>query len=69
MDFVTVSEAAEQVGVLPRRLSDLFYQRKLCQKTCPVVGRARIIPASYLERIKAVLAREERIKAARNSEA
>jgi hypothetical protein len=59
--WVCVSEAARRLGVPPRTISDLFYQRKLDGSKCPVMGgRLRVIPEEYLEVIRRVLAREDR---------
>lgn len=64
-DWLTISEVADQLDVPPRVISDLFYQRKLDIRTCPIVGRSRIIPASYLPKIREALARESRRREAR----
>jgi hypothetical protein len=53
--YLTVSDVARQYGVPPRVVSDLFYQRVLSDGVCPVVGGRRLIPASYIPVIEAVL--------------
>jgi hypothetical protein len=50
-DYLSVSDAARQLGVQPRQISDLFYQRRLNDDACPVVGGRRLIPVSYLPAI------------------
>ena len=55
MEFFTVSDAARRLNVRPREISDLFYQRQLDDKICPVVGGRRLIPLDYLPAIEAVL--------------
>jgi hypothetical protein len=51
MSYLTVSEVARRLGVRPRDISDLFYQRRLSDKTCPVLGGRRLIPEHYLPTI------------------
>ena len=64
---LSVSGAARRISAetgvptAPRQISDLFYQRKLDDETCPVVGRFRIIPESYLSTIKDVLRQQGRL--------
>jgi hypothetical protein len=53
--FVIVSEAARQIGVAPRAISDLFYARRLDDERCPVVGGRRLIPLDYLPVVEAAL--------------
>ena len=61
--FVTVSEAAREIGadfgedVPPRSISDLFYQRRLRDDLCPIVGGRRLIPRDYLPEIAETLRR------------
>ena len=50
-----VSDAARKLKIAPRILSDLFYQRRLDDARCPIVGGCRLIPVDYLPEIKAVL--------------
>lgn len=45
---LSISEAARQLGAKPKDLSDLFYQRKLSDFTCPVFAGRRMIPPDYL---------------------
>jgi hypothetical protein len=56
MSFLTVSDVARRCQVRPRDLSDLFYQRKLDDSRCPIVGGRRLIPQDFLPEIEATLA-------------
>jgi len=55
VSFFIVSEVARQLGVRPRDISDLFYQRRLDDGRCPVVGGRRLIPADYIPAIREAL--------------
>ena len=50
-----VSDVARRLGVAPRVISDLFYQRVLDDSACPVVCGRRIIPEAYVSEIERVL--------------
>jgi len=39
----------------PRKLSDLFYARKLDENRCILIGGRRFIPADYIPEIERVL--------------
>jgi hypothetical protein len=54
-EHITVSEAARELAVAPRLISDLFYRRLLDDAAAPIVGGRRIIPRTYLDNIRAVL--------------
>ena len=56
-NHVTVAEVARTLDVRPRDISDLFYQRVLDAKRCPIVGGRRLIPEDYVSVIEAALAR------------
>jgi hypothetical protein len=58
--FLTVSEAARRLGVRPRDISDLFYQRRLSDELCPVASGRRLIPLEYLPVIAAALLDRQR---------
>jgi hypothetical protein len=53
--FYTVSDAARLLGVRPRDISDLFYQRWISDELCPVVGTRRLIPWDALPLIRDAL--------------
>jgi hypothetical protein len=55
MSHHTVSEVARRLGVRPREISDLFYQRRLSDERCPVVGGRRLIPPDYVPTIASAL--------------
>jgi len=55
MDFLSVSEAARQLGARPKTISDLLYQRELPDDLCPIVGGRRLIPRGYLPTIRELL--------------
>lgn len=51
----SISDIARLVGLPPRLLSDLFYQRVLDDARCPIVAGRRIIPEDYVPEIVKVL--------------
>jgi hypothetical protein len=53
--FLTVSEVARLIDETPRRISDLFYARRLSDTDCPLVGGRRLIPQSHVAIIAAAL--------------
>jgi hypothetical protein len=56
MQRLIVSEVARRIpGARPKDISDLFYQRKLDDAICPVVGGRRLIPEDYVPEIVAAL--------------
>jgi hypothetical protein len=62
MRHFIVSDLARQLDVNPRTISDLFYQRKLDDGRCPIVGGMRIIPEDYVPAIKAALRRAGQLR-------
>lgn len=52
---LTASDVARRLGVPPRRISDLFYQRKLDDNAFPIVEGRRRIPESMVPKIRAAL--------------
>lgn len=58
-ELFTVSDAANMLNVRPRIISDLFYQRTLDGKRCPLIGGRRLIPKGYLPVIKAAIQERE----------
>jgi hypothetical protein len=64
MQRLIVSEVARRLpGVRPKDISDLFYQRKLDDTICPVVGGRRLIPEDYVPEIVAALRAAGRLPA------
>ena len=58
MDYLSVSDAARELGVKPKHISDLLYQRELRDDLCPIVAGRRLIPRGYLpEILKALIKR------------
>lgn len=63
MSVLSVSDAARKISaenrciVAPNVISFLFYRRLLDDERCPIVGRARLIPADYIPVIVAELRR------------
>ena len=55
MDYLSVSEAARMLGVAPKVLSDLLYQRVLSIEVCPLVAGRRLIPRDYLSTVREIL--------------
>jgi len=55
MRYQNVSDVARRVGARPKDISDLFYQRKLDDQRCPIVGGRRLIPDDYVPAIEATL--------------
>ena len=51
----SITDAAKEIGVRPRDISDAFYQQKLDADKCTRFGRALAIPANYLPTIREVL--------------
>jgi hypothetical protein len=58
MQYLIVSEVARRIpGARPKDISDLFYQRKLDDQQCPIIGGRRLIPMDYVPVIEATLRR------------
>ena len=49
--YLTVSDVARRLDVRPRLITDLFYQRRLSDARCPIVGGRRLIPEDYVSTI------------------
>jgi hypothetical protein len=60
MFYLSVSEAAREIGARPKDISDLFYRRQLRDDLCPIVAGRRLIPAEYLTIVRMVLKRHGR---------
>jgi hypothetical protein len=58
-----VSEVARRIDARPKDISDLFYQRRLDDRRCPVVGGRRLIPEDYIPAIEQVLRDSGRLQA------
>lgn len=55
MSHLSISAIARRYGIPPRRISDLFYARKLDDRICPIVDGRRSIPIEYLPTVENVL--------------
>jgi hypothetical protein len=55
MGNLIVSEAARRIGAKPRDISTAFYERKLDDARCPIIGGRRLIPEDYLPEIAKTL--------------
>lgn len=56
MPFLSVSDVTRRLGVRPRDVSDLFYQRVVPDDHCPVVAGRRLISADRVDGIASALA-------------
>lgn len=56
ISHITISECARRLGVAPRHISDLFYQRLIADELAPIQSGRRLIPEGQLH----VIARELR---------
>ena len=57
MPPLTVSEAARLLGVTPRSISDLLYNRGLPDGDFPITGGRRLIPRDQIDNIRDALKR------------
>lgn len=56
-EFLSVGQAARQIGALPRAITDAFYAGLLREDICPIMAGRRMIPPDYLPAIEMVLKR------------
>jgi hypothetical protein len=64
MPYLNVSDVARRLRAKPKDISDLFYQRRLDDDRCPIVGGRRLIPEEYVPSIEATLRSLGRMEAA-----
>lgn len=57
MQYLSVSEVARRLGARPKDISDLFYQRRLDDRRCPIVAGRRLIPEDYVPQVEDLLRR------------
>ena len=55
MTVLSVSDAARELGIKPRLISDLFYDRGIEDGLCPVISGRRVIPREALPVIRRAL--------------
>ncbi len=51
----TISRLSRRWNIPPRKISDLFYSRKLDDSRCPIIDGRRLIPADYVPEIERML--------------
>ena len=57
-ELLCVGDVARLLGVKPSQITALFYERRLRDDLCPIVGGRRIIPQDYVEVIAIELRRK-----------
>jgi hypothetical protein len=62
-ELISLSDAAQRLGVRPKVLCDLLWTRAIDVDRCPLIGRTRAIPVDYLPQIRAVLAEKGKLPA------
>src|SRR5258707_4235080 len=67
-ECLSVSEVARRLGVAPRVISDLFYQRRLSDDVCPLVSGRRLIPVEYVPVIERALQQTSEANATRQEQ-
>lgn len=63
-DFISTSDLARQLGVAPRCISDLFYQRKVDDSLAPIVAGRRVIRTPLIPAIEEQLRKAGHLPAA-----
>lgn len=63
-EYLSISEAAAECGVSPKRISDLLWQRRLDPRGVVRIGGRHVVRRSYLPRLKAVLAQVGKVAVA-----
>lgn len=58
MEYLSVGDVARKLDVRPSVVTQLFYERKLRDDLCPIVGGRRLIPPSYVQLIEIQLRRK-----------
>ena len=58
MNYLSVGDVAERLGVRPAHITGLFYRRDLSAERCPIVAGRRLIPPDYVEVIAMALGRK-----------
>ena len=57
-ELLSVGDVAKRLNVRPSQVTQLFYERRLRDDLCPIVGGRRLIPQDYVEVIAMVLRRK-----------
>ncbi len=58
MDYLSVGDVARRLAVRPNLITQLFYEQKLRDDLCPIVGGRRLIPPTYVQFIVMELKRK-----------
>ena len=58
IDILGVGDVARQLGVAPKRITELFYTRCVNPERAPIVAGRRLIPRSLIPIIAAQLRRK-----------
>ena len=58
MKLLSVGDVARRLGVRPAQITQLFYERKLRDDLCPIVGGRRLVRPEYVAVIAAALHRK-----------
>jgi hypothetical protein len=64
MNYLSITQAAVELGIKPRIISDLLYARALDLNRCPVFAGRRVIEMSYLPALRRVLVQHGKIETA-----
>ena len=59
MTLLSVGDVARRLGVRPSQVTQLFYERRIRDDRCPIVGGRRIIPDDFVAVIAMELRRKE----------
>ena len=57
-ELLSVGDVARRLNVRPSQVTQLFYERRLRDDLCPIVGGRRLIPHDYVEVIAMELKRK-----------
>ena len=60
--FISLSQAANRLGVPPKVLCDLIWLQEIDVERCPLVGRTRCIPRDYLPEIRRLLIKRGKLR-------
>ena len=58
VELLSVGDVARRLNVRPSQVTQLFYERRLRDDLCPIVGGRRLIPQDYVEVIAMELKRK-----------
>ena len=58
MDLMSVGDVARRLGVRPSVITQLFYERRIEDESCPIVAGRRLIPEEMVDVIAIELRRK-----------